>query len=73
MCIQQALRGVKDKLTNEHTHIHTVQVCSLVYKCFCNAAHASGLVSELIIAYLGINVRAGESNGHIIRVRIIGL
>lgn len=30
---------------------------------FCQAAHASGLVSELIIAHLGIDVLAGESNG----------
>lgn len=45
------------------------RVCACVCLCvcaflrFCKAAHASGLVSELIIAHLGISVRAGESNG----------
>lgn len=31
--------------------------------CFRRAAHVSGLLSELIIAHLSINVRAAESNG----------
>ena len=39
-------------------------VCVCVGVCACvEAAHASGLVSELIIAHLGISVKAGESNG----------
>lgn len=57
MAVQRAAKGIKDKLTNRRTQLLLVCVCC------CKAAHASGLVSELIIAHLGINVRAGGSNG----------
>lgn len=31
--------------------------------CFFKTAHADGLVSELSIAHLAMNAKAGESNG----------